>query len=198
MRTFLLLLLLGLTGCFWGLRPPEIPPPEEQERIESEAPKGASQSELATFYRKRAAAYEAAAAAAEEEVKRARLEARQTWCWWSGLACLLLAAAAVALSLAYPVAAFLRVGAWAAGGAGAMLLLIGETVQYLGLLSILTLVAIVVSLVVKHLVLRSAIHSWKATAEALPADIRMKLDGESLDTQDLISKAHLDHLLRKS
>jgi membrane protein implicated in regulation of membrane protease activity len=197
MRAWLLLLLLFLPGCWWSVRPPELPPNAEQDRIEAEAPKGASQAALATYYRKRASAYEAAAGAAEAEAKRARLEARQVWCWWSGIACLILGAAALALSIAYPVAAFLRIGAVAAGGSGAALLLIGEAVQYLGLLSILAFAAIVVSLVVKHIVLRSAVQSWKATAEALPEKAREVLDVRSQLQQGKLTKAHLDHLLRK-
>jgi membrane protein implicated in regulation of membrane protease activity len=197
MRAWLLLLLLFLPGCRWCSRPAEIPPTAEQAKIEAEAPKGASQADLAAFYRKRASAYEAAAKAAEAEAERARLEARQVWCWWSGIACLILGAAALALSIAYPVAAFLRVGAVAAGGSGAMLLLIGETVQYLGLLSILAFAAIVVSLVVKHIVLRSAVQSWKATAGALPEKAREVLDIQSQLQQGKLTKAHLDHLLRK-
>jgi hypothetical protein len=157
----LVLILVLCTGCAplrWlgclAPTPPVIAAPSDPRL---ELPAGTKPSEEAAFFRKKASEYRAAADLAEAEAKRAKLEARQAYLWWFGVASIVLGCVAFALAFAYPVASFLRIGGWAGIGGGAALLAVGEALPYLGLFSLITVLAIAVALVVNSQALKTSL-----------------------------------------
>lgn len=198
---FVALVCLALVGCFSMpgcgssrvVDIPTFPPP----KTSAKPPEGAGPSEAASFYRKQAARFLAEASALEAQATLERRQAREAWLWWSGVASIVLAAAAFALSVVYPLAAFLRVGAVAAGSAGFALLVIGVASPYLVWFAFLGAVAICAAVVVKLFADKAVIQSWKATAAAVPAEAQEALTKASLSKQGRFVKAHVDNLLKK-
>lgn len=190
----LMLLMLWLTSCSFGSRLPSVSPPPD---VESEVPAGTDPREEAAFYRKKATAYLAAAETADAEAAKAKLEARQAWLWWSGVASIVVGAVAFALAFAYPLASFLRIAGWAAVGGGVTMLLVGEALPYMGLLSLLAIVAIALSLIVNSQVLKTALAGWKTSAENVAPEVRAKLDEASLKAQNRLVKPFLTKALGK-
>lgn len=174
---------------------PRLPPPPDSSAA---LPAGTGPSEEAAYFRREAARYGAAADAAEFEAKKLALESRQAWLWWSGVSSIVLGAVAFALAFAYPLASFLRIGGWAGVAGGAAMLLVGEALPYLGLFSLLTVIAIAASLILNHRVLAHLTQSWKSAATALPDDLRPALDQSSLERQGKLVKPFIDKLLRKA
>ena len=157
----LMLILVFCTGCaplrWMGCLPPLPPVIAAPSDPRLELPAGTKPSEEAAFFRKKASEYRAAADLAESEAKRAKLEARQAYLWWFGVASIVLGCVAFVLAFAYPVASFLRIGGWAGVGGGAALLAVGEALPYLGLFSLITVLAIAVALVVNSQALKTSL-----------------------------------------
>lgn len=191
----LMAMVIWMSSCMSTPRLPALSPPPE---LSAKPPAGAGPAEEAAFYRQAAAALTARAESAEFEAKKLALESRQAWLWWSGVASIVLGAVAFALAFAYPLASFLRIGGWAGVAGGAAMLLVGEALPYLGLFSLLTVIAIAASLILNHRVLAHLTQSWKSAATALPDDLRPALDKSSLERQGKLVKPFIDKLLRKA
>ncbi len=189
----LMALVIWMSSCSIVPRPSISLPPE----LGTAAPAGAGPAEAAVFYRKEIARLKALADNADAEAKRAKLEARQAWLWWTGVASIVLGVAAFALAIAYPVASFLRIGGVAGIGGGVAALLVGEALPYMSLFGLLAALAIAVSLVLNTRVLAHLTQSWKSASEALPAAMRTGLDETSLKRQGALIRPFIDKLLRK-
>lgn len=185
-----------LTGCsvFAAPRIPEalLPP-----TLSTTLPAGTSPGKAASYYREQAVFFEAKAKNAEAETKHAQLAARQAWLWWIGVLGIVLGAAAFALAFAYPLASFLRIGGVAGVASGAASLLLGEALPYLGWFVLLTVVAIVASLVLNTRVLALLTQSWKSASESLAPVLRAGLDETSLSRQGTFVRPFIDKLLKK-
>lgn len=192
----LMIMVIWLTSCsvFSAPRIPEslLPP-----NLSATLPAGTGPDEAASYYRKKAAFFEAQAKTAETEAKHARLTARQAWLWWAGIAGIVLGVAAFALAIAYPLASFLRIGGVAGVASGAASLLLGEALPYIGWFALITVVAIVASLVLNTRVLALLTQSWKSSSESLAPVLRKGLDETSLRRQGKFVRPFIDALLRK-
>lgn len=190
-----LMAVVILMGCRVGIAVPSISlPPSE---LSVKPPAGADPVEMAAFYRKAAAELNAKGEAFEHEAKKLKLEARQAWLWWTGVASIILGVAAFALAFAYPLASFLRIGGWTGVASGVAMLLVGEALPYLGLFALITIGAIIASLVLNTRVLAHLTQSWKSASDALPPVMRTGLDETSLKRQGSFVKPFIDKLLRK-
>lgn len=186
---------IWLSGCSVIAAPalPELLPPDLSVAL----PEGTKPDEAASYYRKKAAFFEAQADNAEAEAKTAKLEARQAWLWWVGVAGIVLGVAAFALASAYPLASFLRIGGVAGVASGGAMLLLGEALPYLGLFSLLTVVAIIASLFLNTRVLAHLTQCWKSASESLAPVLRTGLDETSLKRQGALMRPFIDKLLKK-
>ncbi len=189
----MVIFLSGFTGC--PGRPSVSLPPSE---LSVKPPAGADPAEMAAFYRKAAAELKSKAEVYETEAQKLKLEARQAWLWWSGVASILLGVVAFALAFAYPLASFLRIGGWAGVASGAAMLLIGEALPYIGLFALLTVIAIAASLILNTRVLAHLTQSWKSAANALPPVLRTGIDETSIVKQGKLVKPFIDKLLKKA
>ncbi len=176
---------------------PRIPSLSLPPELSTAAPAGAGPAEVAVFYRKEAARLTALAENSEAEAKKAKLEARQAWLWWSGVASIVAGVVAFALAIAYPLASFLRIGGVAAIAGGIAALLVGEALPYMSLFGLLAVIAIAVSLILNTRVLAHLTQSWKSASDALPAAMRTGLDETSLKRQSALIRPFIDKLLRK-
>lgn len=188
----LMLICLWLTSCSYSFLRPPLPP---VFAVESEVPAGTSPAEAAVFYRKKAAEATALAENSEAEAKKAKLEARQAYLWWAGVASITLGVVCFALAFAYPLASFLRIAGWAGVSGGAASLLVGEALPYLGLAGVLCVVAIALSLVVNSQALKNALASWKASSDELEPGVRQALDAASVKAQNRLVKPFLSKKL---
>ncbi len=182
----------GMSAARQLVIPPSLPAPES-ERL----PAGASLGEQAAFYRKLAARATAEAQNLEAAATREKQERQAFWCDVVGFGLLALAAAAFVLSYAYPLAAFLRIGAWAAGAVGAVTLLAGQVLPYLPWIAAIAVVAIVLSLWFKPKADKALVEGWKGAVDKLSPEIRAALDAASQKAQSVLVRAHIDSLLKK-
>ena len=192
----LMIAFIWLTSCSILPRV-EIPEVLLPPNLSATLPAGTGPDEAASYYRKKAVFFEAQAKNAETEAKHAQLAARQAWLWWIGVLGIVLGAAAFALAFAYPLASFLRIGGVAGVASGAASLLLGEALPYLGWFVLLTVAAIVASLVLNTRVLALLTQSWKSASESLAPVLRAGLDETSLSRQGTFVRPFIDKLLKK-
>lgn len=191
----LMAIVIWMSSCAPAVSLPTLSPPPE---LSAKPPAGAGPAEEASFYRRAAAALEARAESAEFEARKLKLESRQAWLWWTGVASIVLGVVAFALAFAYPLASFLRIGGWVGVSSGVAALLVGEALPYLGLFSLLTIGAIAASLILNTRVLAHLTQSWKSASTALPPVLRTGLDETSLKRQGKLVKPFIDKLLKKA